>query len=68
MSKSVAEQLEQVEAALDAVETGGQRYRIKERELWRANHAELEARRDKLEKKARREKRGGIRVARIVPL
>lgn len=68
MSKTVAEQLEQVEAALDAVETSGQRYRIKDRELWRADHEKLEARRDKLEKKVRREKRGGIRVARIVPL
>ena len=68
MSQSVDEQLQQVEAALGTVETSGQRYRIKDRELWRADHASLETRRDKLERKAARQKRGGIRVTRIVPL
>jgi hypothetical protein len=68
MSKSVEEQLEQAGAAIDAVETRGQRYTIKDRELWRANLGELDARQERLERKAERAKRGGVRVTRIVPL
>lgn len=68
MSKSVEEQLEGVRDALDAVETRGQRLETKDRVIWRADHAALSKREADLERRLRRQKAGGVRVMRIVPL
>lgn len=68
MAKSVEEQLEDVQNAITAVETRGQRMTIKDREIWRANLKELDQRSERLEKAAARRARGGVRVQRIVPL
>lgn len=68
MANSVEEQLSRVQDALDAVETRGQRFTIKDRELWRADLAALDKRAERLERKAARAARGGVRVQRIVPL
>ena len=68
MAKTVEEQLAQVQDAIDAVETRGQRFRIKDRELQRADMGALDARQDRLERKADRASRGGVRVQRIVLL
>jgi|GEM_PF-2192323 len=68
MAKSVEEQLEETEAAIAAVESRGQRFTIKDRELWRADLKHLEARRESLKRELARSKRGGIRVQRIIPL
>lgn len=68
MSKSVEEQLAEVEEAISTVEKRGQRYTIKDRELWRADLSALDKRAERLKKAASRESRGGVRVQRIVPL
>jgi len=68
MAKSVEEQLAETEAAISAVESRGQRFTIKDRELWRADLKTLEERRQTLQREAARAKRGGIRVQRIIPL
>lgn len=68
MAKSVEEQLEETSAALAAVESRGQRFTIKDREVWRADHKSLDKRAERLEKAVARQKRGGVRVQRIVPL
>lgn len=68
MTKSVEEQLAETEAAIAAVESRGQRFTIKDREIWRADLGDLDKRAERLERKAARQKRGGIRVQRIVPL
>lgn len=68
MSKSVEEQLTEVQEAISSVTQRGQRYTIKDRELWRADLATLDKRQERLEKAAARKARGGVRVQRIVPL
>lgn len=68
MPKSVEEQLAQVQESIDSVETRGQRFTIKDRELWRPDLKALDARQERLERKASRAKRGGVRVQRIIPL
>jgi hypothetical protein len=68
MTKSVDEQLAENEAAISAVETRGQRFTIKDREVWRADLKALDERQQRLERKVERAKAGGIRVQRIVPL
>lgn len=68
MAKSVEEQLESVLTAIDAVEQKGQRFTIKDRELWRADLKHLEERRERLQREVERKAEGGIRVQRIVPL
>lgn len=68
MTKSVEEQLKQVQDAIDSVETRGQRFTIKDRELWRPDLKALDERQDRLERKASRAARGGVRVQRIIPL
>lgn len=68
MAKSVEEQLEENAAAISAVEARGQRFTIKDREVWRADHKSLTDRQDKLERKLARQRSGGVRVTRIVPL
>lgn len=68
MTKSVEEQLSEAQAALSAVERNGQRNSVADRDMWRADHGSLATRVEKLERKAKREARGGIRTTRIVPL
>lgn len=68
MAKSVEEQLESTLTSIQQVEQNGQRYTIKDRELWRGDLRQLEQRAQRLEKKAAREKRGGIRTQRVIPL
>ncbi len=65
---SVEQALADVQTAIEAVEQRGQRFRIKDREVWRADLAVLDKRADKLARAADRAKRGGVRVQRIVPL
>ncbi|WP_311276160.1 hypothetical protein [Methylobacterium sp. WCS2018Hpa-22] len=67
MAKSVEDQLADNAAAIEAVEQRGARVTVKDREIWRAPLGELEARAERLEKKVARQKRGGLRVQRIIP-
>jgi hypothetical protein len=68
MAKSVEEQLESTLAAIDAVENKGQRFTIKDRELWRADISELHKRAETLQRQVDRKANGGLKVQRIVPL
>ncbi|WP_047308791.1 hypothetical protein [Rhodopseudomonas palustris] len=68
MAKSVEEQLESTLNSIHQIETGGQRYTIKDRELWRGDLRILDRRAERLEKQVARQKRGGIRMQRVVPL
>jgi hypothetical protein len=68
MAKSVEEQLESTLAAIDAVENKGQRFTIKDRELWRADISELHKRAEMLQRQVDRKANGGLKVQRIVPL
>ncbi len=68
MAKSVEEQLAEVEEAIEVVQKNGQRYTIADRELWRADLADLEKRRKSLKAEADRKARGGVRAVRVVPL
>jgi hypothetical protein len=62
------EQLAEINAAITAVVTRGQRYKIGDRELWRPDLEWLHAERKRLEPLAAAERRGGPRVRRVVPL
>ncbi|GLR97450.1 hypothetical protein GCM10007858_50920 [Bradyrhizobium liaoningense] len=53
---------------LREIGTSGQRYTIKDRELWCADLRQLDQRAQHLEKRAARAKRGGIRTQRVIPL
>lgn len=68
MAKSVEEQLESTLTAISVIEESGQRYTIKDRELWRADHRHLEQRAQRLERAAARQAAGGVKVQRIIPL
>ncbi|MGX9427993.1 hypothetical protein [Bradyrhizobium sp. LeoA1S1] len=68
MAKSIEEQLESTLNSIQQVEQSGQRYTIKDRELWRGDLRQLDQRAQRLEKQAAREKRGGIRIQRVIPL
>jgi hypothetical protein len=60
--------LNEVNAAITAIATRGQRYRIGDRELWRGDLEWLTAERRRLEPLAAREGTGGIRIRRVIPL
>ncbi|NYG46366.1 hypothetical protein GGD67_003837 [Bradyrhizobium sp. IAR9] len=68
MAKTVEEQLEETLTSINTVEQNGQRYTIKDRELWRADLRQLDQRAQRLEKQAERAKRGGLRIQRVIPL
>ena len=68
MAKTVEEQLEETLTSISTVEQNGQRYTIKDRELWRADLRQLDQRAQRLEKQAARAKRGGIRTQRVIQL
>ncbi|WP_028165481.1 hypothetical protein [Bradyrhizobium elkanii] len=68
MAKSIEEQLESTLTSIQQVEQNGQRYTIKDRELWRGDLRQLDQRAQRLEKQAARAKRGGIRIQRVIPL
>jgi hypothetical protein len=68
MAQSVEEQLATTLEAINKVETSGQRYTVKDRELWRGNLGELDKRAQRLETKAARARNGGVRIQRIIPL
>ncbi len=68
MAKSVEDQLAETLEAIHAVESKGQRYTIKDRELWRGDLRQLDQRAQRLEKAASRAKNGGVKIQRIVPL
>lgn len=60
--------LANVNAAIYAIETKGWRYKIGEREFWRADIRWLYAERSRLEKTVNSRARGGPRFRRVVPL
>jgi hypothetical protein len=60
--------LANVNAAIYKIEQKGQRYKIGERELWRADIRWLYPERARLEKIVRSARRGGPRFGRVVPL
>ena len=62
------EQLAEINAAITAVLTKGQRYQIGDRMLWRADMEWLIAERARLEPLARAESNGGMRIRRVIPL
>lgn len=62
MAQTYAEQLEEVQAAIQAVQNRGQSYTIKDRSFTRANLRELYEREKHLRAMAAREERGGARV------
>ncbi|WP_316202985.1 MULTISPECIES: hypothetical protein [unclassified Bradyrhizobium] len=68
MAKTVEEQLEETLNSINSVEKNGQRYTIKDRELWRADLRQLDQRAQRLEKRAARAKAGGIKIQRVIPL
>ena len=53
---------------MEAVEQRGQRFKIKDREVWRADLNALGKRADRFAVAAARQKTGGVRIQRIVPL
>jgi hypothetical protein len=68
MTKSVEEQLAETLDSIQKVEQGGQRYTIKDREVWRGDLQVLDQRAIRLERRAARKLRGGITVKRVIPL
>lgn len=68
MAKSVEEQIEQTLTAISEVEQRGQRFTIKDRELWRGDLRDLDKRAERLQRSAKRAANGGVRVQRVVPL
>lgn len=60
--------LTQINEAIYAVETRGQRYKIGDRELWRGDLEWMYSERRRLEPLAAKESRGGVRIRRVVPL
>lgn len=68
MAKSVEEQLEETLEAISQVESKGQRYTIKDRELWRADIKTLEKRAERLQRAVDRSANGGLKIQRIIPL
>jgi hypothetical protein len=68
MAKSVEEQLESTLTSIQQVEQNGQRYTIKDRELWRGDLRQLDQRAQRLEKQAARARNGGIKIQRVIPL
>lgn len=69
-ARTYAQQLAAVDAAIEAIETRGQRYEFQGRVLWRGDLATLHAERRRLTPLAERERSGrsGMRVRRAVPL
>jgi hypothetical protein len=68
MAQSVEEQLATTLEAIHKVETSGQRYTNGERELWRGDLKDMDARAKRLETKVSRAKAGGVRIQRVIPL
>jgi len=68
MAKTYADQLTQVEAAIEAIEQRGQSYTISGRSLSRGDLKTLYAERKRLTTLAAREARGGVRVRYGVPV
>ncbi|KRR21700.1 hypothetical protein [Bradyrhizobium retamae] len=68
MAQSVEEQLEQTLESIRQVEKSGQRYTIKDRELWRGDLKVLDKRAERLERASARAKNGGVKIQRIIPL
>ena len=64
--KSYRQELEEVQAAIGAIEGGAQQYSIGGRSLTRANLAELYNREKFLRMQVDREDNGGIRVGYII--
>lgn len=64
-ARTLEEQLAEVEKAIEAVETKGQRYAIKDRELYRADLKTLYSERDRLRQAVSR-RAGRSRVRRII--
>jgi len=61
--------LAEVNAAITAVTTRGQRYKIGDREVWRGDLEWLFSERKRLEPLANAEGRGGgLRIRRVIPL
>jgi hypothetical protein len=61
-------QLDEVTAAITAVLTKGQHFRIGDREYWRGDLVELRQRETMLRNLVNKQKRGGLRVSRGIPL
>lgn len=68
MAKTYAEQLAQVEAAIEAIEQRGQSYTINGRSLNRGDLKTLYGERKRLTTLAAREARGGVRIRYGVPV
>jgi hypothetical protein len=66
--KTVDEQLAASLDAIDKIESGGQRYTIKDREVWRGDLEVLDKRALRLERKASRQRNGGLTIQRVIPL
>lgn len=67
MAKTYAEQLESVQAAIEAIELRGQTVTINNRTLGRAELPALYRREARLRTLIDRQARGGIRVMNVVP-
>lgn len=68
MAKSVEERLEETLTAISEITEKGQRYTIKDRELWRGDLRVLVKQAETLQRQVSRAKAGGIRIQRIIPL
>lgn len=68
MATNYAAQLAEINSAITAIATHGQRYKIGDRELWRGDLEWLFAERRRLEPLVARETSGGIRIRRVIPL
>ena len=66
--KTYTEQLESVQAAIEAIETGAQSYSAEGQSVTRADLNALYAREARLQKLVARESRGGIRVRGATPV
>jgi len=67
MPRTYAQQLEDIDAAIAAIETRNQSYSINGRSMTRADLATLYAERRRLQPLAAREARGGARIRYGVP-
>lgn len=65
--KSYTEQLEEVQAAIATIEGGAQSYTFYNRQVTRANLADLYRREQRLRVQVARESRGGIRMQGAIP-
>lgn len=69
MAKTYSEQLDEVQAAIETIESGAQSYTGPSgRQVTRADLKTLYDREERLMEKVRRESRGGIRVRGVTPV